>query len=64
MWFLIFPRIASEVSMLAFVSTMSYAGFIFSVDKAYCRALQLQNNHLSENFIKLVVGHRDKTGYR
>jgi len=64
MWFLIFPRIASEVSVLALVSTMSYAGLIFSVDKSYCRALQLQNNNLPENVIKLVVGHRDKTGYR
>jgi len=43
--------------MLPLVPALPYTGLIFSIHQPHCRALQLQKNDLSENFIKLVFGH-------
>ena len=44
--------------MLPLVPALPYTRLIFSIHKPHCRALQLQKNDLSENFIKIVFGHQ------
>ncbi len=44
--------------MLPLVPALPYARLIFSVNQPHCRALQLQQNDLSESFFKIVFGHQ------